>query len=172
ARLAAVDEHEGLPSLLDNRAHEPRDRLARGGEVPYREVGERDPPIVVDAKLERDRSEVRGDVAGSEPRGDLLRVGDRGGKRHDLQVGVVPSEPRETHLERWARSGSRRRCTSSATTTPSRSSQGLPRRRRPSAFSLVATSTSSLSSFSAGRSKSPIEMPTLRPSSSNFSSSS
>src|SRR5208282_4616346 len=68
-------------------------------DLPGREVRERDPAVEVDAQLERNRPEVARHVTGVEPFRELFRVPDGRGERHDLEVRVRLSEPREAHLE-------------------------------------------------------------------------
>ncbi len=94
-----IDENERLASLLDHRSHQAGDGLARRRYLPGREVGEGDSPVRIDSQVEGDRSEVARHMTGPEPVGDLPRVPDGRGERHDLEVGVLPPEPGQADLE-------------------------------------------------------------------------
>ncbi len=100
ARATAVDEDERLAAFLDDRSNEARDRLPGGWDLPGREVRECDPTVRVHAQAQRYGTEVAHDVSGAQPVGDLTRVPDRRGERHDLEVGVFPSQTGQTDLER------------------------------------------------------------------------
>ena len=53
------------------------------------QVGEQDPPVVVDAALQRHGAEVARHVPGLEPVGELGGVADRGREGDDLELRVA-----------------------------------------------------------------------------------